>query len=183
MALRALQARVPALQRIRARGMLLHRECRRLPSLHGVAGSALAAVGTLGKLAVVRIGLVAIHALLERQRLLEIAIGVALRAIDAGVLAFERKLRLRVVEALVHRLQRNLLPSARAVARLAALREAAVVRIFVAIGALVERNAHVLRLAVRAVGVALGALHLGMQAGQRIARLRVIELLGPTGRH
>ena len=38
----------------------------------------------------------------------------------------------------------------------------------------------VLRLAVRSVGVALGALHLGMQAGQRIARLRVIEL-GLTG--
>lgn len=45
-----------------------------------------------------------------------------------------------------------------------------------AIGALAERNTHVLRLAVGSVRVALGALHLGMQAGQCIARLRVIEL-------
>jgi|SRR5579859_817753 len=63
-------------------------------------------------------------------------------------------------------------------ARLASLGKAAVVRILVAIGALVERNTHVLRLAVGTVRVALGALHLGMQAGQRIARLRVIELRG-----
>ena len=48
--------------------------------------------------------------------------------------------------------------------------------VFVAIGALVERNTHVLRLAVRPVRVALGALHLDVQAGQGIARLGVIEL-------
>src|SRR5579864_5305075 len=66
-------------------------------------------------------------------------------------------------------------------ARLASLRKAAVVRILVAIGALVERNAHILWLTVRAGRVALGALHLGMQAGQRIASLRVIELRGADG--
>ncbi len=49
-------------------------------------------------------------------------------------------------------------------------------RVFVTIGALVERNAHVLRLAVRPVGVALGALDLGMQASQGIAGLRVVKL-------
>jgi hypothetical protein len=48
--------------------------------------------------------------------------------------------------------------------------------VFMAIGAQIERNTHVLRLAVGSVDVALGALHLGMQAGQGIARLRVIEL-------
>ena len=53
-------------------------------------------------------------------------------------------------------------------------------RVFVTIGALVERNAHVLRLAVRPVGVALGALYLGMQASQGIAGLRVVKL-GLTG--
>jgi len=51
-----------------------------------------------------------------------------------------------------------------------------VVRVFVAIGTLVEGDASVLRLAVRSVGVALGALHFFMQPGQGIARLRVIEL-------
>lgn len=66
-------------------------------------------------------------------------------------------------------------------ARLASLRKAAVVRILMAIGALAERNTYILRLAVCAICVALGALHLGMQAGQRIARLRVIELCGADG--
>ena len=175
-ALRALQSRMLALQRIRAGGVLLHRKGRGLPSLHRVAGGALPAVRTLGKLPVVRIGLVAVHAFLEHQRLFEIAAGVALGAIDAGVLAFQRKFGLGVVEAFVDRLQRNLLPPARAVARLAALREASVVRVLMTVGALVERNAHVLWLAVCSIRVALGALHLGMQAGQGIARLGVIEL-------
>jgi hypothetical protein len=35
-------------------------------------------------------------------------------------------------------------------------------RVFMAIGAQIEGNAHVLRLAVGSVDVALGALHLGM---------------------
>ncbi len=47
--------------------------------------------------------------------------------------------------------------------------------IFVAIRALIERDADILRLAVRAVGVALRALHLYMQTSQRIAGFRVIE--------
>src|ERR1019366_3058751 len=38
MALRALQSRMPALQRICAQGVFLHRKGRGLPSLHGVAG-------------------------------------------------------------------------------------------------------------------------------------------------
>ena len=175
-ALHTLQSRMLALQRIRAGGMLLHRKGRGLPSLHGVAGSALPAVRTLGKLPVVRIVLVAVHALLEHERLFEIAAGVALGAIDAGVLAFQRVFGLGVVEAFVDRLQRNLLPPVRAVARLAALWEAAVMRVPMTVGALVERNAHVLWLAVCSIRVALGALHLGMQAGQGIARLGVIEL-------
>ena len=141
-----------------------------------MAGSALPAVRTPGKLPIVRIGLVAVHALLEHQGFLKISAGVALGAVDTGVLAFQRKFGFGVVEAFVDGLQRNLLPPAGAVARLAALREASVVRVLVAIGALVERNAHVLWLAVRSVGVALGALHLGMHAGQRITRLGVIEL-------
>ncbi len=102
---------------------------------------------------------------------------MTLRAIDTRMLAFQRILRLRVIEPPVHRLQRNFLPPAGVVARLAALRKAAMVRILVAVRALIERNAHILRLAVGAVGVALRALHLRVQSGQRIARFRVIELL------
>lgn len=58
------------------------------------------------------------------------------------------------------------------------MREAAAVRVLVAIGAEVKGNANILRLAVRAVGVALGALHLCVQTGQRISGLAVIELGG-----
>lgn len=156
--------------------MLFDGELGRFPSLHGVAGGALAAIGALGKLTAMRIGLVTIHAFLESQRLLKVPIGMALRAVHIDVLAFERILRLRVVEALADRLQRDFFPPARAMTRLATLREAAVVRVFVAIRALVERDANILRFAISAVRVALGALHLRVQASQRIARLRVVEL-------
>ena len=116
MTLRTFNRRMLPLQRIRTGGVLLHGKGRRLPSLHGVAGSALSAVRTLGKLAVVRIGLVAVHTLLEYQRLLEISVSVALGTIDTGVPAFQRELGLGVVEALVDGLERNLLPPARVVA-------------------------------------------------------------------
>ena len=135
MTLSTFQACMPTLQRIRAGGVFLHREGRRFPSLHGVAGGALYAARTLGKLAVMRIGLVTIHALLEYQRLLKVSVGVTLGAIDGLVLAFEWVLGLGVVEALIDGGERNLLPSIRRVARLAALREASVMRVFMAIGA------------------------------------------------
>ena len=81
-----------------------------------------------------------------------------------------------MIEALTDRLQRCLLPSSRGVAGRAALGEAAVVRIFVAIRAQVERNADILRFPIWAVGVALFAFHLRVQTGQRIACLAVVEL-------
>ena len=146
--LRALQARVTALQRISTRCVLFHRKGRWLPSFDRVARSAFSTVSALGKLAIMRIRLVAIHAFLEDQRLFEISVRMALGAIDGGMLAFQGKLGLRMVEALVNRLQRNFLPSARVVARLAALRKVSVVWILVAIGTLVKGNAYVLRLAV-----------------------------------
>ena len=86
MALRALQPRVRALQRILARSMLFYCEQRRLPSLHVVARGAFTAIGAFGELPVVCI-LVAIHALLEGKGLLEISTSMTLSTIDAGVLA------------------------------------------------------------------------------------------------
>jgi hypothetical protein len=68
--------------------MFLHREGRRLPSLNGVARSALTAVLSLGKLSAVRIRLVAVHALLKYERFFKVAVGVALRTSDAPMLAF-----------------------------------------------------------------------------------------------
>lgn len=51
------------------------------------------------------------------------------------------------------------------------------VRIFMAVRTLIERNADVLRLAIRSVRMAFRALHLRMQPGQRVTRFRVVELL------
>ena len=81
-----------------------------------------------------------------------------------------------MVEMIIHTLHRNLLPPTGGVARLAGLRKAAAVWIFMAVRTLIKGNPNVLRFAVGSVRVALRALHLRMQTGQRIARLRVIEL-------
>ena len=91
---RTFHHRMFALQRICARRVLLHGESRRLPSLHRMAGSALSALLMLGELATVRIGFVAIHALLKWQRLSEVSVGVALGAIDADMFPFQRELGL-----------------------------------------------------------------------------------------
>src|SRR3954468_16966022 len=114
-ALRALQARMPTLQRVSGRGVLLHREEGWLPTLHVVTGGALAAVRALCKLSVVGI-LVAIHTFLEGERLLEISALMSLRATYCGVLAEEGELGFRVVEALAYGFQVDLLPSAGVVA-------------------------------------------------------------------
>lgn len=115
MALRTLKASVATLQRVRRGRVFLDREFRRLPALHRVTGRALSLIGALGKLALVRVRFMAVHALGKDQRFLEIAARVALSAIDTRVLSFQRELRFRVIEMLVHRLQRNLLPASRVV--------------------------------------------------------------------
>lgn len=141
-----------------------------------MTGGTFSAVRTLRKLPAVRIGPVAIHAFCESERLLEIAIGMALGAFDAGVLALERELCLRVIEALVYRLKRNLFPTSRAVTGLAGLREAAVMRIPMAIRALIECDPDILRLAIGCVCVALRALHLRVKSSEGIPRSGVVEL-------
>lgn len=137
---------------------------------------ALATIRAFGKLTIVRIGLMAIRALGKGQWLLEVAASMALSAIDGSMLTFKGKFGFGVIKALAHLLQRNLLPAIGAVAGLAALREAAMMRILVAVRTLVEWKADILRLAIRSVGMALCALHLRMQPSQRISRLRVIKL-------
>jgi len=134
MALRALKSRVAALKRILSRGMFLHSEKRRLPPLYVVTRRTLAAISALRELSLMGI-LVAVGAFLEGKRLFEISIRVALFTFNRLVLAFQRILCLRVVKLFVDALQRDLFPSAGAVARGAGLRETAVVRIFMAIGA------------------------------------------------
>ncbi len=175
MALGTLNPRVTACERVLRGSVFFHREQRRLPPLYLVAGRALTAIGSFGELAVMRV-LMAVGALLKGEWFFEIAIRVTLSAIHGSVPALERILRLRVVKALIDVLERDLLPSGCAMARRASLREAAVVRIFVAVGAKVERNSDVLRFSLRTVGMALGALHLRVLPRQWIAGLAVIEL-------
>lgn len=175
-ALRASQTGVTALQRISAGGVLLHCKERGPPSLHVVAGCAFALVRALGELAIVGIGFVAIHTLLEGDRLLEISIGVALRAIHGRMVPFQRKLRFRVVEPLIDQRQRYRLPARGAMAGLAALREAAAMRILVAVRALIKGNAYILRLAIGAIRMTSSALYRGVQAGERVPGFGVVEL-------
>lgn len=85
MALVALHRGVLSLQRISRGCVVLHGEFRGFEAIHRMAGGALSSSGALGELSLVRIGLVAIHTLLEGQRLLEISAGVALRTIYRGV--------------------------------------------------------------------------------------------------
>src|ERR1035441_8759594 len=94
-----------------------------------MAGRAFDTPRPLGELAVMRIGLVTIHALGEGDRLFEISARVATRTIHGGVLALQRILGLRVIEIPAHRSHGNSLPAFGVVAGLAALRETAVVRI------------------------------------------------------
>jgi hypothetical protein len=140
-----------------------------------VTRGALAAIGAFGELTVVRV-FMAVHAFLEGKRLLEISTSMALRAIDSRVLPQQRKLCPGVVKVLAYSLNGDLLPSAGVVACLAALGEAAAVWILMAIGTLIERNPYILRFTVGSIRVAFRALYLRMQPGQRILRLRVIEL-------
>ena len=163
MALGAFQTRMSALQWVCAQSMFLHCERGGFPAVHGVARGTFSAVRAFGKLAVVGIGLVAIHALLEYERLFEVSIGMALVAIHAAVFALQGELCLGVIKTLIQRLSRDLLPTARVVAGLAGLpREACSVRVFVAVRALSEANPCVLWFAIGAVGVTLRALHLGV---------------------
>ena len=128
MTLGAFDREVFPFERISGSGMIFCRKGRRFKTIHGVAGRALRTPGPLRELAIMWIGLVAIHALRERDRLFEISTSVAERAIHRRMLALQRILGIRVIEVPTHRSQRNSFPAFGAVAGLAALRETAVVR-------------------------------------------------------
>ena len=100
-ALGTFEPRMTALQRIRSQCVLFHREGGGLPPLNVVARLTFPTARPLLELALMGIGFVAVHALGKGQGLFEIATCVALGAIHAGMLAFEREPCLRVIEALV----------------------------------------------------------------------------------
>lgn len=150
-----------------------------------MATGALASIRTLRELSLVRIGLVAVRALGERNRLLEISAAVALDASDRGMFSEQRKLGFGMVEFLIQT-RRKLLPSTSVVAGLASLGKCSVVRIAMATRALAEGDSCVSRLIIRTRRVALFARNLHVHACQRITGFRVIKLLWayrfPVGR-
>lgn len=163
-------------ERIAGGVMFLHAEKRRLPAIDRVAIRALAFLRTRGELPAVRVRLMAIRALRECQRLVEIPARMTLDATDLSVHAEQGILRLGMVEceALL-----QLLPARRRVAILAAFFERALVRIDVASRARSEIHVRVAGWPSRHVGlVTFFASHLDVQAGERIARLGVIKFLG-----
>jgi len=133
MTLGALDGEMLSLEGIGRSGVKLGRKRRRLEALHRMAGRALRTSGPLSELAVMGIGLVTIHAGGECDRLLEISARVAERTIHGRVFPLQGILGLRVIEVPVHGSQRHSLPAFGVVARLAALRETAMVYVRVAI--------------------------------------------------
>jgi len=176
MTLGTLHSEVFPFERIGGGRVIFRRKGRGFEAVDGVASGALRSLRLLGELAIMRVGLVTIHAGSKRDGLFEISTGMAKRAVHDHVLSLQRVLRLGVIEVLIHHRQGNPLPTRGAVAGLAALREAAMMRIRMAIGALRERQSCVPRFAVGAGGMALFTLHLRMRAGQRIPRFGVIKL-------
>ena len=101
---------------------------------------------------------------------------MAFRAADLDMHSEKRVLRLRVVE---FKRRQEFLPAGSRVACFAALLERAFVRIEVASGARVKLHVLIASWASRLVRlVAFLAGNLGMQAGQGVSRLRVVELRG-----
>lgn len=176
MTLRAGHRGVLRLQRIRRRGMIFYGEGGRLESIHRVAGRALAAVRAFCELAAMRVRLVAVHAFLKSQRLLEIAACMALRALDSRMFPQQWIFSLGMIEILIQRSCADPLPAARVMAGLAALREASVVWVAMAIGALSKGNPDITGLVVWTGSVAFLAGHLYVQTVQRIFGLGVVEL-------
>ncbi len=87
--LRAFQLSVAALEWILGLRMLGQAKSGWLEPIHVVTGRALSVVRPLGKLPLVRIGLVAIHTLGEHQRFFEVATRMALDA--ANLLVFSQQ--------------------------------------------------------------------------------------------
>ena len=175
MALAAFEFRVFAFERVCGGGMRLHIELGRLPAVDVVAGRALAAIGPLHELAIVRV-FVAVHALGERQFFLEVAIGVAGNALHGLVLAEQRVLGLGVIETPGEAGGDDSLPAAGGMAGLAGLlREAALMRVGVAVVTFAERQANVPGLVVGTRRVALFAFDRRVLPGQRITGLRMVE--------
>ncbi len=156
-------------------GVVGHAESRGMKSLDRVATLTASSFGALCKLATMWIGLVAVSALRVRNRPLEVAFQMAGEAGHVNVLPQERIAGLRVIEL---RFERRLFPCCGCMTRLAALLELAFMRVCVAIGAVSKLDLRIARPPIAACNVTFFAGRLFVHAGERIARLRMIETRG-----
>jgi hypothetical protein len=162
-------------QRIRRRRVLHQPESGRLEACDTVTGCAFTPIDALGELSTVRIRPVTIHAFPKRQRLLEVSSHVALQAVHRSVPTEEGEFGLGVVKVLAQRSRGNLLPSRCAVAGLAGRFESSAMRIRVAIRTTAKGESGVTRLFVFSRKMALLAGDFGMQTGEWITGLGVVE--------
>ena len=176
MAGRAGNRSVLALQRVGYSCVFLHTEGCGLPSLHDMAGAAFAVILAGSELPSVGIRRMASGACREGLRLLEIRLGVALRAPHLRMFSKQRELCLRMIKLLRCG---NLLPAARRMTRLAGLRKRSVMRIGVALRAFGEPHTGISRGASGLCrGVAFRAGDVRVQARQREPGFRMVELCG-----
>jgi hypothetical protein len=139
-----------------------------------VAKGAFTLVLAISELALMRV-LMAVAALRERDRLLEVSFGMAPNAVHIRMFADQREFRLRVVESFV---LRYLFPARGRMAGLARLRESSMMWIAVAVAAFRERDARESRRAARSGRrMAFFAGHLRVKSRQGVSRFAVIELL------
>lgn len=164
-----------ALERIRGRRVFPQPESGRLEAFDGVTRCALAPIDALGELSTMRIRPVTIHAFLKGQRLVEVSSQVALHAVHGSVPTEKAELGSRVVKVLPQLCRGHLLPSRRAVARLAGRFESSAMRIRVAIRAAAKGESGVARLFVLPRKMALLASDFAMQTGEGIAGFGVVE--------
>lgn len=159
----ASHVRMLAFERVFGCRVIFYGEGGRFPTLNGMALSAFTLAGAAEELTFVRV-LMAVHALREWNRRLEIPVRVAIAAGHGRVLAFQRKLRLAVVKPLQ---LSDLMPIHRIVAGLARLAEASLVGIDVTGGAFLKRDSRVLNIRLNLIDcwVALGAGRLFVCAG------------------
>ena len=173
-ALRAFHLGVLAFQRVVRACVFLHSEQRWFPAFDGMALRALSFFLAVCELASVNV-LVAVGAIRERERLLEIAVYVTSGAIHRCMLSQQRVFRCRMIEG---ESGEKFFPSRGRVAGFATLLEGAFVRVKVTTCAGGEVHAFESRRPARHVGLmTLLACHLDVKARQRIARLGMIESL------
>jgi len=176
-ALLAFHSDVLALERIVGRVVFLDAEERRLPAIDVVTLRAFTFFGPGIKLALVRIGFVTVVAICERQRLLEVPVEMAFRTANSGVFPKKGIFGFGVIK---RETLQNLFPCCSGVTVFAAFwLERALVRIDVAVDTFGKLHVLVAHRAARDIGlVALFTSHLNVPAGEWIASLGVIELLG-----